>query len=86
VGEDQTARVWDLATGDAVSGPIGDHLNGVNTVAAATVGETPVVVTGSADRTARVTDVMTGACLAMVGEPAGTKGLPMINTRSSWVV
>ncbi len=64
--DDETVRVWDLATGDPVGGPFTGHDGPVNAVAAAELDGRPVVISGSSDRTIRVWDMVTGT---PVGDP-----------------
>jgi hypothetical protein len=65
-GEDQTVRVWDLATGQPVGDPFTGHTGGVNAVATAQLAGRPVAVTGGSDATVRVWDLATGR---PVGDP-----------------
>ena len=65
--DDETVRVWDLATGAPVGDPFTGHAGRVN------VGggrrswtAAPVVISGSDDKTVRVWDLATGA---PVGDP-----------------
>jgi WD40 repeat protein len=60
-GDDQTARLWDVATGDPLTPPL-HHEGAVRCVAFRSDGR--AVLTGSDDKTARLWDVATG-------EPAG---------------
>ena len=57
---DSTIRVWDLATGTPVTGPITGHDGAVHAVAAAELDGRPVVISGSGDSTIRVWDLATG--------------------------
>jgi len=59
-------RVWDLATGAPVGGPLTGHDGRVLAVAAAELDGRPVVISGSDDRTVRVWDLATGT---PVGDP-----------------
>jgi WD40 repeat protein/tRNA A-37 threonylcarbamoyl transferase component Bud32 len=58
--EDQTARLWDAATGQPRGQPL-THQGGVNSVVFSPDGKT--VITGSMDHTARVWDAATGQSL-----------------------
>ena len=64
--DDGSVRVWDLATGAAVSEPFIGHTGWVLSVAVGEVDGRSVVVSGSSDRSVRVWDLVTGAA---VGEP-----------------
>ena len=59
-GDDQTIRVWDLATGTPVSDPFTGHEDMVRAVAVAELDGRPVVVSGGDDATVRVWDLATG--------------------------
>ena len=65
---DETARVWDAATGKALGEPM-KHENGLNSAQFSPDGRR--VVTASADKTARVWDAATGKTL---GEPMKHQG------------
>ena len=58
--DDQTVRVWDLATGAPVGDPFTGHRGWVLAVAAAELDGRPVVISGSRDGTVRVWDLATG--------------------------
>ena len=63
---DNTARIWDLATGDPLATLTG-HTNTVRGVAWATAGDGRLLlVTGSQDHTARIWDPASGDCLAIL--------------------
>jgi WD40 repeat protein len=64
-GDDQTVRVWDLASGQSVGEPLTGHTGSVRGVAVAELRGRPVVVSGG-DLTVRVWDLATGK---PVGEP-----------------
>ena len=64
--DDETVRVWDLATGTPVGDPFTGHTGAVYAVAAAELDGRPVVISGSDDRTVRVWDLATGT---PVGDP-----------------
>ncbi|MCW2623895.1 MAG: repeat protein [Mycobacterium sp.] len=57
---DETARVWDLATGQRVGEPLTGHTGPVVAVATGVVDGRSVAVTGSHDATVRVWDLATG--------------------------
>ena len=59
-GDDQTVRVWDLATGTPVGDPFTGHDGPVTAVAVAEVEGRPVVISGGDDQTVRVWDLATG--------------------------
>ncbi|KJA17498.1 hypothetical protein HYPSUDRAFT_192134 [Hypholoma sublateritium FD-334 SS-4] len=61
---DNTARIWDLATGKQVGEPFRGHTDYVGSVAFSPDGRR--VVTGSADKTLRIWDLETGK---QIGEP-----------------
>ncbi len=63
---DNTVRVWDLATGAPIGGPLSGHTHWVTAVAVGELDGHPVIVSGSWDSTVRVWDPVTGA---PVGEP-----------------
>jgi len=56
--EDKTIRIWDIETGDMVSGPFRGHNDGVLSVSFSPDGKR--VVSGSRDKTIRIWDVETG--------------------------
>jgi len=58
--DDRTVRVWNLATGALIGGPVTGHEGAVNAVAMAEFEGRPVVVSGSDDRTVRVWDLRDG--------------------------
>ncbi|MFJ2574985.1 AAA family ATPase [Streptomyces halstedii] len=64
--EDETVRVWDLATGQQVGAPLTGHTDEVEAVACTVVDGRPVAVSGSFDETVRVWDLATGQ---QVGAP-----------------
>ena len=55
--DDQTVRVWDLATGAPADKPFTGHTGPVRTVATAELDGRPVLISGSDDRTVRVWDL-----------------------------
>lgn len=57
---DHTLRIWDVATGQPVGGPLTGHTSAVNGLACTTVNGRPVAVTGSNDQTVRIWDLATG--------------------------
>jgi WD40 repeat protein len=59
---DQTAQVWDLATGTTISTFAG-HTNRVNAVACSTLEGRPIAVTDSEDGTVQVWDLATGTTI-----------------------
>ena len=59
-GEDETVRVWDLASGAPRGEPLRGHEGAVCSVALGTVEGRPVIVSGG-DRTVRVWDLASGA-------------------------
>ncbi|MGW3328044.1 WD40 repeat domain-containing protein [Streptomyces virginiae] len=59
-GEDNTVRVWDLATGQPIGQPLTGHTGAVYDVACTVMDGRPVAVTGGADATVRVWDLATG--------------------------
>ncbi len=64
--DDETVRVWDLATGAPVGRPFTGHSRWVRVLAEAELDGRPVVISGSDERTVRVWDLATGA---PVGRP-----------------
>ncbi|MEU6420140.1 caspase family protein, partial [Streptomyces spiralis] len=58
--EDNTVRIWDLATGQPVGHPMTGHTDTVETVACTHLNGHPVAVTGSKDNTVRIWDLATG--------------------------
>ena len=64
-GDDETVRVWDLATGAPVGGPFTGH-DGAVTRWRPPSWMAPVVISGGIDQTVRVWDLATGA---PVGDP-----------------
>src|SRR6202042_300073 len=58
---DQTIRVWDAETGEAISKPISGHEHFVNSVAFSHDGKR--IVSGSWDKTIRVWDAETGEAI-----------------------
>ena len=65
-GDDQTVRVWDLATGAPVGDPFTGHTGSVHAVAAAQLDGRPVVVSGGDD----------GRCGCGTWPPAPRSGNP----------
>ena len=61
-GTDQQLRLWDVETGEQVTGPIGTHFSSIRDVEFSPDGES--IVSGSADSRIRVWDVATRAKLA----------------------
>ena len=58
--DDETVRVWDLATGTPVGAPLTGHGGLVHAVAVAELDGRPVVISGSSDGTVRVWDLASG--------------------------
>ena len=83
--DDGTARVWDLATGQATATLTG-HTGSVRAVATAIVDGRPVAITTSDDRTARVWDLATGqATVTLTGHTGGVRGWPpRSSTAARW--
>ncbi len=65
-GDDNTIRIWDLATGDPVGEPLRGHTGYVYAITIADLNGRPVIVSGGNDTTARVWDLAAGT---PVGEP-----------------
>ena len=63
---DQTVRIWDLATGQPIGRPLIGHTGPVTAVACTTLDGRPVTVTGSNDQTVRIWDLATGQ---PIGQP-----------------
>jgi WD40 repeat protein len=64
--DDHMLRVWDLRTGQQVSGPLRGHSEAVPTVATIELDGRPVAVSGSQDDTLRIWDLRTGQ---QIGRP-----------------
>jgi len=64
--DDETVRVWDLATGAPVGHPLTGHDGWVRAVAVGELDGRPVVISGSDDETVRIWDLATGT---PVGHP-----------------
>jgi WD40 repeat protein len=65
---DQTARLWDVATGAELATLTG-HTDYVNAVALGEAGGRPIALTASRDQTVRIWDAITGALLDLVEVP-----------------
>jgi WD40 repeat protein len=59
-GDDDTVRMWDLATGKPVGSPLIGHTAHVNTVATTLLNGRPVVISGGYDNMVGVWDLATG--------------------------
>ncbi len=58
--DDNTVRVWDARTGQALGEPLAGHTDRVGAVACGVIDGDPVIVSGSNDNTVRVWDPRTG--------------------------
>ena len=76
--DDKTLRVWDLATGAPLHGPLHGHRDGVTSVAVTEVKGRAVAVSGGADGTLRIWDLAKG--LAIGGYLGDGDEPPWLNT------
>ncbi|MFG2440777.1 hypothetical protein [Streptomyces sp. NPDC048508] len=63
-----TTTVWDLATGQRMH-CLSGHLGTVTALAIAEFDDRPIVITGGEDKTARLWDLVSGACLLTLPNP-----------------
>lgn len=91
---DNTAWLWDLATGEPIGRPLTGHGHSVCAVACTEVDGRAVAVTGSLDRTVRLWDLASGQSMGrpLVGHTESVKavtctvlnGRPIAVTSSGW--
>ena len=89
---DNTVRVWDAATGQAVHDePMRGHEDGVTSVAFSPDGTRVVSGGGVFDNTVRVWDALTGECVVMMGKERNSdpmEGLtdrePILEGEAEW--
>ena len=65
-GYERSLRIWDLAAGKLVGGPLSGHTGVIRAVACGMLHGLPIAVTGSEDRTVRVWDLERGV---QIGPP-----------------
>ncbi|MHA6759572.1 WD40 repeat domain-containing protein [Streptacidiphilus sp. PAMC 29251] len=68
--EDDTVRVWDLATGQPHGQPLTGHTGPINAVACTTLDGRPVAVTGSYDHELRIWNLVSGRLVDALLLPA----------------